>query len=83
MKLWKVTINQLDDDQPLDTYWGVAQNAKQAVELARERAHLDSIAAVKELAESESLSAEEIAAETQVELYASEVVLIGDVEFGM
>ena len=82
MKIWKVAINLLEDDQPLDTYYGVAQNAKQAVELATERAHHDSIATTENLAESHPLTAEEIATETQLELYASEVILINNVEFG-
>ena len=87
MKMWKVAINLLEDDQPLDTYYGVAQDAKQAVELAKERVCVDRVADVRQAAESESMSDEEIATEiateTQLELYASEVVLIGDVEFGI
>jgi hypothetical protein len=82
MKIWSVRINELSSDEFLDTYRGIAEDAKQAVQLAMERAREDIVAAIKEVAESESLTAEELAAEKQVELYASEVNMIGDVEFG-
>ncbi len=82
-RIWKVTINSLGDNQPLDTYQGVAHNANQAVKRAMECARADRIAAIKEIAENEQLTADEIAEEKQVELYASEVVLVSDVEFGI
>ncbi len=83
MKFWKVTINQVEDDQPLDTYHGVARNALQAIELAKGQACSDRVAAFKQVAESLSMSDEEVVAETQLDLYASEVLLVGDVEFGI
>ena len=83
MKIWKITIVALEDDAIIDTYRGIAQDARQAESLAMERAISDRNAAIDELATTHKMSSDEITEEKQGELYASEITFVCDVEFGI
>lgn len=83
MKFWKVTINELQGSEIVETYNGIAEDATQAVDSAMKCARRDRQETIDTLVAEEKLTPEEVAEEQQAELYASEVTVISEVEFGI
>lgn len=84
MKIWNVTLNTTDDDLTYGDYCGIAETCDDAVKEAKKLAHISSHDVLNELVEKEDITSEDMDAELEkISFYASKVVMIGEVGFGL
>ncbi len=83
MKIWNVKIRTVELDLEVGECWGLAKDAYEVVELAIQHTHEDNANEVKEAVKNGSITKDEGKDETIGQVYASEVTMISEVDFGL